>query len=380
MKYKLLLAGIAFTSFQALAFAEDMADAEPLASSSLCTEHEQTIFSCTIQEERKSVSICALPKDPSDSQQTIQYKFGVNGEPLELVYPNKKMPIQKAFSFLTRYHSRGLLETISFSRGDVSYDVMAPEKAEHARWAPFSGVAVTLPNKPPQLFACKQNSVVVDFEPIKQLLKLPEDGHFSDALPKKKIETPDFPINYQKLTTKSGLEIDIAYPIIKEPKIDSEISEFIKGCASSDFDSGPGSKCLRKVTARMVDGKYLVIQFGQWNYGAGTPHGVGGETTNVYKKVQQSWQLIEPDSLFKNSESCRKNIGAMIYRQLAPLRLTDIENKPYDPDWIIKEAEIYPTAQGFEFAYQPYQLGAYADTPWPLLLPWARIDNCLSPL
>lgn len=342
-------------------------------ASPLCNKQESVIFSCSIANS-KTLSICSAPNSTSDLAPITQYRFGTNGKAPELIYPKHPKRTEDAFTFSSQKNSTGFpLEIISFSIGSIKYDVISPDKASF-RWAPFVGVEVTLPNKPPQLLECDDN-VVVDFQPIKKLLHVSEDSAFLDALPKVKVDESAFPITRNVTTDSHGAETTVSYPTINDSNIDNEISKFIGGCDWEDYSHAKGSKCNNTVSASIIKGEYLVIHFDGYMYAAGTPHGYGNQHTKIYHKIGQAWQQIKGSDFFVNSDDCHSKIISIIYRHLKPLRLNLLDStKPLD---LINEADIYPTAQGMEFAYQPYQFGSYAQTPWPTLVPWNSLNNCL---
>lgn len=56
---------------------------------------EVTVFACRIGE--KTLSLCAYQSKDLGGYQTMSYHFGRLGQPEELVYPKKPMPVWKAF-------------------------------------------------------------------------------------------------------------------------------------------------------------------------------------------------------------------------------------------------------------------------------------------
>lgn len=358
----------------------------PSWTSTLCNEHETIIFSCPINQSPKTVSICYLPSSSPDVQSTMQYRFGKIGEAPELIYPKQPKPIEEAFSFSSHKNSTGFpLQIISFSKGSVVYDVTAASGSRYVRWSPFAGIEVTIASKPTQLISCDKKSVWVNLSPIRKLLKINDndDALFSDALPKVEVVDSPFPTTKNVTTDSLGAEITISYPAVNDPEIDNEILKFIGDCDWT-YAHVKGSKCSNTVAASIVKGEYLVLHFDAYMYAAGTPHGYGDSHTKVYRKINHAWQPIEKSDFFIDSDYCHANINSMIYRQLKPLGLrtldsasqaeADPDNEPLD---LIEEADIYPAAQGIEFAYQQYQLGSYAQTPYPTLIPWKNINNCL---
>lgn len=353
----------------------------PSSASSLCNEQETVIFSCSIDQSPKTVSICYLPSRSQDVKPTMQYRFGEKGETPELIYPKQPKSIEHDFSFSTHKNSTGFpLETITFSRGAVIYDVTTADKSEYVRWAPFAGVEVTLSGKPTRLIGCAKDSVLVDLSPIRKLLHIKDDGQFSDVLPKVKVDESAFPVTHNATNDSVGAKTTVSYPTINDSNIDKEILKFIGACGWEVYSHATGSKCSNTVTASIIKDEYLVLHFEGYMYAAGTPHGYGNQHTKIYRKTKQAWQPIKGTDFFVDSDYCHENINSMIYRKLKPLGLSSLEadqDADQEPLDLIEEADIYPTAQGIEFAYQQYQLGSYAQTPQPALVPWKDINKCL---
>lgn len=350
-------------------------------NSSLCNEQETIIFSCSIDQSPKTVSLCYIPSRSQNVKPTMQYRFGKQGETPELIYPKQPTSIEQDFSFSAHKNSTGFpLETITFSRGTVIYDVTTADKSEYVRWAPFAGVEVTLSGKPTRLIGCAKNSVLVDLSPIRKLLHIKEDGQLSDVLPKVKVDDSSFPVTHNVTTDSAGAETSVSYPTVNDSNIDKEILQFIGNCDWEEYSHEVGSKCSNTVSASIIKDEYLVIHFGGYMYAAGTPHGYGNQHTKIYRKNSQTWQPIKGADFFVDSDYCHENINSMIYRKLKPLRLSSLETDQ-DSDQesldLIEEADIYPTAQGIEFAFQQYQLGSYAQTPQPALIPWSNLNKCL---
>lgn len=353
----------------------------PSWTSSLCNEQETVIFSCSIDQSPKTVSLCYLPSRSQDVKPTMQYRFGKKGETPELIYPKQPTSIEQDFSFSSHKNSTGFpLETISFSRGTVIYEVTTADKSEYVRWAPFAGVEVTLSGKPTRLIDCARNSVQVELSPIKKLLHIKDDGQFSDVLKKANVDDSAFPVTHNVTTDSVGAETTVSYPAINDSNIDKEILKFVGDCDWEDYSHTKGSKCSNTVSASIIKDEYLVIHFDGYMYAAGTPHGYGNQHTKIYRKIDQIWQPIKGSDFFVDSDYCHENINSMLYRQLKPLKLSSLEtnqDSDQEPLDLMEEADIYPTAQGIEFAYQQYQLGSYAQTPWPVLVPWNNLSKCL---
>lgn len=358
--------------------------AEPSASS-LCSTHEQIIFSCLIAESTKMVSVCLQPVVTTKSNQPmIYYRFGKIGQSPELEYPEKIVPIKEAFNFNTRLTSGFPIEIIGFERGNASYDVIMREPSGGDEWLEFSGVAVTLQNRLTKLISCAPTSARVNFAPVKGLLGISNSGHFSDAIPRVKSKKTPYKITKQETTESSGFKISTSFPLISDSSIDQEIKKFVESCNLDDeFPHGAGSECSRDVHASVIDEKYLVVTFSASNYGFGAAHPSGWDRSNVYLRQGDAWKLIKSGDLFTNSKACRRFIGINIYRQLKPLLLADLGEfneqslDEFPPESLIDMADIYPTDRGVEFAGF-YSLGTYASRPTPVLLTWKQLGKCLA--
>ena len=388
--FMVILAGIAIFSPGMLIVNAEAADAvhriesdltgSPAKSESLCGEQETVAFSCSIEQSTKIVSICYLPNSSSNNPPTMQYRFGVKGQTPELVYPKIPKSIASDFSFFSHPNSTGFtLEIISFSRGSVIYDVATADESKYVRWAPFAGIEVTVADKPTKLISCAKGGVQVNLSPIKKILNLKEDGQFSDALPKEKIDTSPFPITHSVTTDAEGAKTTISYPTTHTYALDDEILKFVKNCDWEDYSHVKGSQCSNSVSASIIKDEYLVLGFESYMYAAGTPHGYGNHGSKIFRKSGQAWKPMKGANFFIDSDYCHRHINSMIYRRLKPLGLSSLENN--DPNQapldLVEEADIYPTSQGIAFAYQQYQLGAYAQTPQPTLLSWKSLEGCL---
>lgn len=87
---------------------------------SLCdAQAEQTIFSCRLHSG-KVASICGS-KDLSAKDASLQYRFGLQGHPPELVVPKDSREGSKAFSFTSYGGAKWESRNARFEVGSYSY-------------------------------------------------------------------------------------------------------------------------------------------------------------------------------------------------------------------------------------------------------------------
>lgn len=60
----------------------------------LCKEGEEVVFSC--MTENKNISFCATPRYTANKGY-LTYRFGVAGQPAQMEYPSRPIPVIKAF-------------------------------------------------------------------------------------------------------------------------------------------------------------------------------------------------------------------------------------------------------------------------------------------
>jgi len=96
-----------------------------------CAKGEIDYLSCKIKGSEKSVSVCGSAfrddnEEGINDDAWLQYRFGKPAQ-LELVFPDKKQPLQENFTgeFISANDAR--LYALKFKRGQYNYEVlMAP--------------------------------------------------------------------------------------------------------------------------------------------------------------------------------------------------------------------------------------------------------------
>lgn len=332
---------------------------------SLCSSGEVVLFSCDIGG--KKLSLCGI-KDGCDRPLLVQYRFGYFGTTPELEYPSKASEALSAFDFGTVDNTSGFpLQSISFNMPGVAYDIMTPDKSDYARWAPFTGVGVTVRGKTTTLLECEKGTISVDLAPLRKALGLPADGRLSDALPKYPLETVPYPIVHKKRPCGSNCKCEIEYPNIGDPVVATEIKAFIKG------DCEDGDETVIRVTATIARVTYLTLSFSHYRYSYGTPHGYAHEGTKLFRKGKKGWEPLKKENLLDLKQKCKERINGLLYRQLKPQRLSHLDSE----NGLLDSAAIMIGSQGLIFSYGQYELGSYAEGPLPVLLSYKMLGGCL---
>jgi hypothetical protein len=90
------------------------------------------LFTCETDRAGKYITICATEVEPGTRWADIQYRFGAEGQPPELVYP--KDPAKGASSMFFSHETRGkdYRVTVRFSTGGYTYRVFSTTGAERA--------------------------------------------------------------------------------------------------------------------------------------------------------------------------------------------------------------------------------------------------------
>lgn len=88
------------------------------AATGWCRANESVIFSCQLKN-RKTISVCGT--ESRAGAKTAQYRFGILGQPPELLWPEAGG--KDRLTFASAPYSGGGEAQLSFSRGDVTYVV-----------------------------------------------------------------------------------------------------------------------------------------------------------------------------------------------------------------------------------------------------------------
>ena len=91
-------------------------------AASLCSAEEKSLFSCQLEDSKKSVSLCQSNAD----HKQIFYKFGTP-EQVEITLPNEKSPKPKIFFEQFGPSSSQWMKGVVFTSGKVSYSLSTPQ-------------------------------------------------------------------------------------------------------------------------------------------------------------------------------------------------------------------------------------------------------------
>lgn len=121
-------------------------------AATLCEPQEKVVFTC--DAGRKTLSICS---SATLTQQAgyIQYRFGVYGQPPELVHPQRAAPPASAFTYLDTTSGSGQEALLAFSKGSYTYTVVDRAASASASSAGRTGSGVVV---------AKSGSVISDIQ------------------------------------------------------------------------------------------------------------------------------------------------------------------------------------------------------------------------
>ena len=89
-----------------------------VSAASLCSPEEKSLFSCPLEDSKKSVSLCQSNTDPRQ----ILYKFGTP-EQVEITLPNEKSPKPKIFFEQFGPSRSQWIKGVVFTSGKVEYSL-----------------------------------------------------------------------------------------------------------------------------------------------------------------------------------------------------------------------------------------------------------------
>jgi len=92
-----------------------------------------------------------------------------------------------------------------------------------------------------------------------------------------------------------------------------------------------------------------------------------------FHKSKKRWEPLGIENLLDLSPKCRERIDGLLYRILKPLELSYVT----DPQGLLGSAQLEIGSQGLIFSYPQYSLGAYAEGPLPVLIPYKMLKSCL---
>jgi hypothetical protein len=120
----------------------------------LCAADERVIFSCTLRQPVKIVSVCAA-KDLTNEKGYLQYRFGLPGK-VELEFPKDRTNTQQQFEYSHYFRARVDLTEINFTVNGVSYSVFDDYQGEERPAVSEQGVSINWPgtNKKEVRYVC----------------------------------------------------------------------------------------------------------------------------------------------------------------------------------------------------------------------------------
>lgn len=123
---------------------------------SLCNTDEKIIFSCTIKQNAKIVSLCSSPELTKD-RGYIQYRFGRPGK-IELEFPKSREKSQQAFKYSHYFRAKFDLTQISFISEQHEYSIFDEYNGEQRPARSSQGVTVIPPNRPEVTLTCRERA------------------------------------------------------------------------------------------------------------------------------------------------------------------------------------------------------------------------------
>jgi len=120
----------------------------------LCAADERVIFSCTLRQPVKIVSVCAA-KDLTNEKGYLQYRFGLPGK-VELEFPKDRTNTQQQFEYSHYFRARVDLTEINFTINGVNYSVFDDYQGEEKPAVSEQGVSINWPgtNKKEVRYLC----------------------------------------------------------------------------------------------------------------------------------------------------------------------------------------------------------------------------------
>lgn len=120
---------------------------------SLCNADEKIIFSCTIKENAKLVSLCSS-RELTPDRGYLQYRFGRPGK-IELEFPKSREKTQPAFKYSHYFRAQVDLTEISFTSGNYEYSIFDDYNGEERPARSVQGIKVTSPNGREVTLTCR---------------------------------------------------------------------------------------------------------------------------------------------------------------------------------------------------------------------------------
>ena len=168
---------IAFVVFPILAiavsaFSADSKLAQPrkAETKTLCAADERVIFSCTLRQPVKIVSVCAA-KDLTNEKGYLQYRFGLPGK-VELEFPQDRTNTQQQFEYSHYFRARVDMTEINFTVNGVRYSVFDDYNGEEKPEVSEQGVSINWPgtNKKEVRYLCSSKPKA-DYADLQDVLR-----------------------------------------------------------------------------------------------------------------------------------------------------------------------------------------------------------------
>ena len=125
----------------------------PTQPASLCGSDEKIIFSCTIKENAKTVSLCSSREFTKD-RGYLQYRFGRPGK-VELEFPKSREKTQQAFKYSHYFRAQVDFTQISFNSAGYQYSIVDDYNGEERPARSVQGVTVTTPDGKEVTLTCR---------------------------------------------------------------------------------------------------------------------------------------------------------------------------------------------------------------------------------
>ena len=108
---------------------------------SLCESTEKIVFSCTIRQSAKLVSLCSS-KELTKDKGYLQYRFGLPGK-IELEFPKQREQTQQAFKYSHYFRAQLDQTEISFTSEAYQYAIFDDYNGEQKPAQHDQGIRIT---------------------------------------------------------------------------------------------------------------------------------------------------------------------------------------------------------------------------------------------
>ncbi len=112
------------------------------------SQEPSPLFTCETAQQEKYVAIYGIERGPDEPWTDIQYRFGSDGQPPEMVYPKDPANGAKLLFFSHRYlKNKDYYVSVRFNSGGYTYRVFSRSKDG-------AGVTITDPKGKEHIIAC----------------------------------------------------------------------------------------------------------------------------------------------------------------------------------------------------------------------------------